>query len=67
MGDDQMLSAREVATKLKMEPKKLRAILHSMGEGSKRQHYGFHEKDVPRLVAAVKEHQLNHGQVPATK
>jgi hypothetical protein len=52
------LGTAEVAKRLKISPKDLRAHLRSVGKGAKGERYEFHEKDLPKLIAAIKEHQL---------
>ena len=51
------LGTNELAAKLKMKPKALRALLRDMGKGAKGEHYEWKERDLPKLVAAIKEHK----------
>jgi len=48
------LGTRELAAKLKLDPKHLRALLRGIGKGAKGQHYQWKENDLPKLIAAIK-------------
>jgi hypothetical protein len=56
MTDEKVLTTRELATRLKLDPKKLRALLREMGKGAKGDRYEFRETDLPKLIAAIKDH-----------
>lgn len=51
------LTTREVAAKLKIDPKTLRKHLRAIRGKSPGVRYEFHEKDLPKLIAAIKEHE----------
>jgi len=55
---EELLTSKEVAKRLKLDPKALRKCLRRMGKGAKGKKYEFTEKDIPKLSAAIKEHQL---------
>jgi len=58
MADEKILTTTEVAAKLKLDPKRLRAIMRANGmHAPKSGRYVFHEKDVAKLSATVKEHE----------
>jgi hypothetical protein len=54
---DTVLTTKEVAKQLKISPKELRAHLRRISGKSPGVRYEFHEKDVSRLGAAIKEHE----------
>lgn len=54
------LTTAQLAARLKMKPKALRAALRSIGKGAKGKRYTFKDADVPKLRAAIKE--ANHGK-----
>jgi len=43
------LSTADVAKALKIEPKRLRALLRSAGKGAKGERYSFTDADIPAL------------------
>jgi phage antirepressor YoqD-like protein len=52
------LGTKEVAKQLKIDPKRLRAIMRANGmHAPKSGRYEFHEKDIAKLSAAIKEHE----------
>jgi len=55
MADEKVFTTKELAARLKMKPKSLRALLRGIGKGAKGERYQFHEKDVAKLIAAIKE------------
>lgn len=54
------LTTAQLAARLKMKPKALRAALRSIGHGSKGKRYTFTQADVAKIRAAIKE--ANHGK-----
>jgi hypothetical protein len=58
MPDEKVLTTTEIAAKLKLDPKRLRAIMRANGmHAPKSGRYQFHEKDFTKLSTAVKEHE----------
>jgi hypothetical protein len=58
MADEKVLTTTEIAAKLKLDPKRLRAIMRANGvHAPKSGRYQFHEKDLPKLIASIKDHE----------
>src|SRR5690349_9306628 len=65
--EEKVLGSKEMAARLKIEPRALRVILRAEGKGTGGERYEFHEKDVPRLAALVKEHEAKRQEAAAEK
>ena len=49
------LTTAQLAARLKMRPKQLRASLRNLGKGAKGKRYEFTDADVAKIRAAIKE------------
>lgn len=60
-----MIGTSEVATKLKINPKELRAVLRKAGEGSDGKRYAWKENDpfLAKLPALISEHRLREKKI----
>lgn len=57
---DATLTTTQLAARLKLKPKQLRAALRSIGKGSKGKRYTFKGEDVAKIRAAIRE--ANHAK-----
>jgi hypothetical protein len=60
--EEKVLGTKEMAAKLKIEPRQLRVVLRSMGKCTGGERYEFKDKDLPKLAQAVKEYEAKKAE-----